>query len=106
MKCRPEDHPRTNPQLHYVLCLCQHDLTVSSALHWLTALNELHQAHQDLREHLKEREFHALGGFAIIIDFINKLDSAIPFQLLLTPKDAFSHPDCRHLNAICTRQKY
>lgn len=75
----PAGGPNKNkPPASLLFRLCQHDLTVSSALHWLTALNELHQAHPDLREHLKEREFQALGGFAIIIDFINKLHSAIP----------------------------
>lgn len=77
MKGNPGDLTRTDPQLHYMLRLCQPKLTFSNAADWIKKLGELHQAHPEEREKLAARETDSLGDLAIIIEFTVDLASLI-----------------------------
>ncbi|KGO54812.1 hypothetical protein PEX2_090650 [Penicillium expansum] len=78
VKGKPEDLTVSDPQLHYMLRLCQPKLTVSTATTWIKKLSELHETHPREREKLEEREADSLGDLAIIIGFIQDLSSVIP----------------------------
>ncbi|CAI7610485.1 unnamed protein product [Penicillium glandicola] len=75
---KPEDLTVSDPQLHYMLRLCQPKLTVSTATTWIKKLSELHESHPQEREKLEDREADSLGDLAIIVGFIQELASVIP----------------------------
>lgn len=77
LKGNPEDLTRTEPQLHYMLRVCQPKLTAPNAANWAKKLGELHRAHPEERENLQEREADSLGDLAIIIGFIQDLAPVI-----------------------------
>jgi hypothetical protein len=75
LKRSPESLTVENPQLHYMLRLCQDDTTWSGAAQWLQKLEDLHRAHPLERDNLSEREYDCLGDLAIIVTFIQTLSS-------------------------------
>jgi hypothetical protein len=75
LKRSPESLTVENPQLHYMLRLCQDDTTWSGAAQWLQKLEDLHRAHPLERDNLSEREYDCLGDLAIIVTFIQALSS-------------------------------
>ncbi|WQF78144.1 hypothetical protein CDEST_03158 [Colletotrichum destructivum] len=77
LKGNPGDLTRSNPQLHYVLRLCQPDTTASKAVEWLKKLADLHQAHPSERENLDESEFESLCDLAIAIVFVQDLSRTV-----------------------------
>ncbi|CAG8886281.1 unnamed protein product [Penicillium egyptiacum] len=78
VKRNPEDLTISDPQLHYMLRLCQPKLTVSTATPWIKKLGELYQTHPREREKLEDREADSLGDLAMIIGFVQELSSMIP----------------------------
>jgi hypothetical protein len=78
VKGSPEDLTVSDPQLHYMLRLCQSKLTVSTAIPWITKLSELHESHPRERETLEDREADSLGNLAMIIGFVQELSSIVP----------------------------
>ncbi|KAL5625823.1 hypothetical protein FOBRF1_000166 [Fusarium oxysporum] len=56
MKGKPEELTRSDPQLHYLLRLCQPETTVTKAVEWMEKLSDLYKAHPLEREKLDERE--------------------------------------------------
>ncbi|CAI7609727.1 unnamed protein product [Penicillium palitans] len=78
IKGKPEDIATSDPQLHYMLRLCQPKLTIPNATACITKLGEYHKSHPQEREELEDREADALGDLAIIIGFIQDLSSVIP----------------------------
>ncbi|KAJ6190404.1 hypothetical protein N7519_000425 [Penicillium mononematosum] len=78
VKGNPEDLTVSDPQLHYMLRLCQPKLTVSTATPWIKKLAVLYQTHPQERERLEDREADSLGDLAMIIGFVQELSSMIP----------------------------
>ncbi|KAF2442392.1 ipa protein [Karstenula rhodostoma CBS 690.94] len=86
MKRDPESLTVENPQLHYMLRLCQTDTTWSKAAEWLQKLEDLHRAHPLEKDKMDEREFNALGELAVVVTFIRSLSSAVPLPALNSKK--------------------
>ncbi|KAF5551845.1 hypothetical protein FMEXI_3099 [Fusarium mexicanum] len=70
MKGKPEELTRSDPQLHYLLRLCQPDTTVTKAAEWMEKLSDLYKAHPLEREKLDERESRTLHDVAAIVAFV------------------------------------
>jgi hypothetical protein len=81
LKRNPESLMVEDPQLHYMLRLCQDETNWSGAVQWLQKLGDLHRAHPLEQDKLSEREYDSLGDLAIIVTFIQSLSSAV--QLLV-----------------------
>lgn len=77
LKVKPEEFTRSDPQLHYMLRLCQPDTTANSAIEWLKKLGDLHQSHASEYENLSDREASALSDLAAVVVFIQDLSQAI-----------------------------
>ncbi|OTA65726.1 hypothetical protein K449DRAFT_403217 [Hypoxylon sp. EC38] len=77
MKGNPDLLTRENPQLHYLLRLCQTETDAAKAIHWVQKLDRLHNSHPSEREALEEREADSLCDLAIIVSFIQSLSLTI-----------------------------
>jgi len=86
MKGSPDELTRTDPQLHYVLRLCQDETDARRAVDWIKRLTELHEAHPEERERLSDREADALSDLAAIIGFIWEVSPAISMPPLSRKK--------------------
>lgn len=86
MKGNPETLTRTDPQLHYVLRLCQPKLEVTNATMWIQKLSELHEAHPMERDKLCHDEIDSLANMAVIVGFIRDLSSVIAMPSFATNK--------------------
>ncbi|KAF4340807.1 Ipa [Fusarium beomiforme] len=75
MKGKPDELTRTNPQLHYLLRLCQHETTVTNAVEWMQKLSDLYKAHPLEREKLYERESRTLHDVAAVVAFVQDLST-------------------------------
>ncbi|KAF4500077.1 Ipa [Fusarium agapanthi] len=75
MKGKPEELTRSNPQLHYLLRLCQPEITITKAVEWMQKLGDLYRAHPLEREKLYERESRTLYDMAAIIAFVQDLSA-------------------------------
>ncbi|KAI0117990.1 hypothetical protein F4776DRAFT_634736 [Hypoxylon sp. NC0597] len=73
MKGNPELLTRENPQLHYLLRLCQPETSASKAVHWIQKLDDLHRSHPSERKALQGREADSLCDLAIIVSLIQSL---------------------------------
>ncbi|KAI1085408.1 hypothetical protein F5B20DRAFT_2517 [Whalleya microplaca] len=71
MKAKPELLTREDPQLHYMLRLCQPETNASKAVDWMMKLDDLHGADSS------EREVVAVYDLAVIIGFIHSLSPVI-----------------------------
>ena len=78
LKRNPESLTVENPQLHYMLRLCQDETNWPGSTHWLQKIQDLHRAHPLEKEKIVEREFDALGDLAVIVAFIQSLSSVVP----------------------------
>ncbi|KAH7017420.1 hypothetical protein EDB80DRAFT_704864 [Ilyonectria destructans] len=86
MKGNPEDLTRSDPQLHFVLRLCQPETNAVKAVDWINKLSKLHETYPTEREKLCDREASSLCDLAVIIGFIQDLSSAIPMPSLSRKK--------------------
>ncbi|TGJ87658.1 hypothetical protein E0Z10_g1154 [Xylaria hypoxylon] len=77
LKGKPEALAGGDQQLHYLLRLCQTEVTASKAVEWLTKLGELHRVYPGKRDDLKPGEIDALGDLAVIVAFIQSLSSTL-----------------------------
>ncbi|KPA35521.1 ipa protein [Fusarium langsethiae] len=75
MKGKPEELTRSDPQLHYLLRLCQPETTITQAVEWMQKLTDLYKAHPLEREKLCERESRTLYDMAAIIVFVQDLSA-------------------------------
>lgn len=73
IKGDPESLVRKDPQLYYMLRLCQPETTATKAVHWIKQLDEFQKSHPLDREALQAREVDALFDLAVIIGFIHSL---------------------------------
>lgn len=86
MKIKPEELTRADPQLHYLLRLCQSDTNPTKAVEWMDKLWKLHTAHSEEREKLSSNEFEALCDHAVIIAFMQDLAPGISMPPLSRKK--------------------
>lgn len=77
MKVKPENLTKENPQLHYMLRLCQGETTAAKAVDWMDKLETLHKSYPTERENLQEREFNAFGDLAVAVAFIQDLSPGV-----------------------------
>jgi len=82
MKRNPDSLTVENPQLHYMLRLCQDDMDWSKSTQWLQKIEDLHRAYPLEKEKMREREFDSLGDLAIIVTFIQSLSSVVPLPAI------------------------
>ncbi|OAA44734.1 ipa protein [Cordyceps fumosorosea ARSEF 2679] len=71
------DLTRNNPQLEYMLRLCQPETNASRAIDWMKKLSDLHRAHPLEREKIVEREFDSLHDLAVVIGFTMDLSGVV-----------------------------
>jgi hypothetical protein len=86
LKIQPEELTRLDPQLHYVLRLCQPQTNASKAVEWIKKLSDLYESHPIDRENLHEREIDALGDLIVITAFIQDLSPVISMPALSCKK--------------------
>ncbi|KAI3396544.1 hypothetical protein diail_12068 [Diaporthe ilicicola] len=77
MKIKPDSLTRQDPQLHYLLRLCQTETTASKAPEWLDKLAALQKSYTTERERLEEREFEAMCDTAAIVALMQDLAPGI-----------------------------
>lgn len=78
MKIKPDVLTRKNPQLHYVLRLCQSPKDVASVVDWIKKLDCFHQTHATETTRMLERELDAFGDIAVTTAFIQNLMNSLP----------------------------
>jgi hypothetical protein len=86
MKIQLEQLIRADPQLHYVLRLCQSQTNASKAVEWIKKLSDLYESHPIDRETLHEREIDALKDLIVITAFIQDLSPVISMPALSRKK--------------------
>ncbi|KAJ4365871.1 hypothetical protein N0V83_008493 [Neocucurbitaria cava] len=77
MKRNPESLTVENPQLHYMLRLCQGDTQWFKASQWLQKLEDLHRAHPLEKDKMFGGEYDSLGDLVGIVTFIQSLSSVV-----------------------------
>jgi hypothetical protein len=86
MNCKPEILTRENPQVHYMLRLCQPETDASRAVAWIKKLDDLHQSHPTEREDMEERELDFFGDLAVITGFVQSLATSLPLPPISVKK--------------------
>ncbi|GAM41078.1 hypothetical protein TCE0_041r13927 [Talaromyces pinophilus] len=71
LKSIPDRVIKENPQLHYILRLCQPELGAAQAVQWNNMLASLHHNHPLEQDKLEEWEFGALGEISLTINLVN-----------------------------------
>ncbi|KAF4628592.1 hypothetical protein G7Y89_g9563 [Cudoniella acicularis] len=71
LKGKPELLTRENPQVHYMLRLCQAETDASSTITWIKKLDDFHRAHPSEREEMQEREYESFGDLAKWTNFVS-----------------------------------
>ncbi|KAH6604786.1 ipa protein [Trichoderma cornu-damae] len=99
MRIQPEELTRADPQLHYVLRLCQSQTTASKAVEWIKKLSDLYESHPVDRGKLHEREIDALGDLIVITAFIQDLSPVISMPALSRKKGQMFVSRCEELDA-------
>jgi len=99
MKASPEQLAKSDPQLCYMLHLCQPDTTASKALDWIDKLSELHKAHPSEREKLVGREAQSLAHLAVVIGFIHDATPVVSMPSLSRKKGKIFSSRIRDLDA-------
>jgi hypothetical protein len=78
MKGDPAVLTRENPQLHYILRLCQAETNASRAVAWIKKLDDLHRTHPTERDNMEEREWDSFSDLAVITEFVQSLSASLP----------------------------
>jgi hypothetical protein len=78
MKVKPERLTIENPQLHYMLRLCQAETDVFKAIAWIKKLDDLHRSHPNERDDMDERELDTFGDLAVTAGFVQSLSTSLP----------------------------
>ncbi|CZR62047.1 uncharacterized protein PAC_11944 [Phialocephala subalpina] len=78
MKGDLETLTKQNPQLHYMLRLCQPETDTSRAVAWVKNPDELHQAHPSARDEMQERGWAIFTDLAVIVSFVQSLSVSLP----------------------------
>ncbi|KAK1752278.1 hypothetical protein QBC47DRAFT_328954 [Echria macrotheca] len=77
IKGKPDDLMAADPQLFYMLRLCQQETTAAKAADWLRELHLRHTSHPEDRQKLDSKETEALGNLEVIVSFISDLASVV-----------------------------
>ncbi|KAI1135554.1 hypothetical protein F5Y05DRAFT_394907 [Hypoxylon sp. FL0543] len=99
VKGDPELLTRENPQLHYLLRLCQNETNAQKAMHWVHKLDELHRSHPSEREVLGSRVADSLCDLAIIVSFIQSLSLSVAIPPINRKKRQFFASGAAELGA-------
>ncbi|KAE8350553.1 hypothetical protein BDV28DRAFT_138936 [Aspergillus coremiiformis] len=78
MKTKPDVLTRTDPQLHYMLRLCQTDTNVVRAVEWVKKLDDFHRSHPAEQGRMAESESDCFGDLAVTASFIQCLSTSLP----------------------------
>ncbi|RDW79311.1 uncharacterized protein DSM5745_06163 [Aspergillus mulundensis] len=78
MKGKPEAVVQEDPQLGYLLHLCEPKTSAIKSVQWIAKLDELHHAEPRKLEELFDSEYDALGDLAVIAAFIQSLAASLP----------------------------
>jgi hypothetical protein len=78
IKGRPADYTVRDPQLHYILRLCDPETSVVDAAQWMQKLDDHNTRYADDRQKLDHVEMEALGDLAIVLSFKHVTSTAIP----------------------------
>ncbi|GJC88115.1 hypothetical protein ColLi_10953 [Colletotrichum liriopes] len=89
MKAKPETFTRSDPQLHYILRLCDPDANAVRSVEWMRKLGELHQNYPAEREKLSEGEVDSLCNLAVVIGFIQDLSPTVSMPALSRKKGRY-----------------
>ena len=87
LKGDPDPLTATDPQLYYLLQLCQEETKPSKAAEWLQKLEEFGHANPLEKDKLSDREHDSLGDLAVIVSFIQDLCSVEKLPAAKTKKD-------------------
>jgi hypothetical protein len=85
MKTKPQDIEREDPQLSWMLRLCQNETDVRKAATWIKKIDELHRSQPATRENMDEKEFELYGDLAVTANFVQHLSAAFTLPSV-TPK--------------------
>ncbi|KAK5731631.1 hypothetical protein LTR17_011223 [Elasticomyces elasticus] len=77
IKGQPSDFTVADPQLHYILRLCQPDTSHTSAAQWIQKLDDHNTRHTDDLKRLSSDQVLALGDLAIIVSFMHTLSTSL-----------------------------
>ncbi|KAH8844176.1 hypothetical protein MCOR27_004032 [Pyricularia oryzae] len=86
IKGDPEEFFRSDPQLHYLLRLCQAETTAPKAVDWVVKLSALHVNHPEDEAKMETREAQALGDMMAITGFMRDLSSVVSMPPLSRKK--------------------
>ncbi|KAL6232785.1 hypothetical protein BDW75DRAFT_216793 [Aspergillus navahoensis] len=78
MKGKPEAIIKEDPQLGYLLSLCETKSSAIKSVHWITKLDDLYRTEPRKLEELFDSESNALGELAITAAFIQSLSASVP----------------------------
>ncbi|TLD34354.1 hypothetical protein PspLS_01215 [Pyricularia sp. CBS 133598] len=86
MKGDPEEFFRSDPQLHYLLRLCQAETTAPKAVGWVIKLSALHVNHPEEEAKMEAREAQALDDMVAITGFMRDLSPVVSMPPLSRKK--------------------
>lgn len=86
MRGKIDDLAATDPQLRYILRLCQPETNVQTATEWLNKLADHNKWVPGARARIAERETDALNELAVVVSFVQDLSSAISMPPLSRTK--------------------
>lgn len=89
MKAKPETFSNFDPQLYYVMKLCQAETTVTGATTWIKELDNLLQSNPDARDRMSEADFNAFNDLAAVAHITKALATtlALPSAKLKKSQD-------------------
>ena len=105
VKGNPEELVGEDPQLHYMLRLCQPETTAVKAVDWFKKISDLHNSHPSECGRLTEREYGALGDLAVIVAFIYEMSPVISMPSLSRKKGQMFVSRSQDLNAELSEVK-
>ncbi|KAH9888737.1 hypothetical protein F4778DRAFT_773521 [Xylariomycetidae sp. FL2044] len=105
MKGKPDILTGEDPQLYYLLRLCQTGTNASKAIVWIKKLDELHRSQPEEREKLADREVDTLSDLAVIVGFIHSLSPVISMPSLNRKKGQFFISRLKQLEGELNRVK-
>ena len=68
-----------NPQLYYLLRLCQGETTWIQAVTWLQKIGPRHKPHPEQEKVITNLVYDALGNIAILVTILQALSTVVPF---------------------------
>ena len=87
MKGDQESLTRTDPQLRYLLRLCQPETKALKATEWMMKLGDLYEAHPSELQKLEEKEADSLSDLAVVTSFMQSLSPVISLPTLSRKKN-------------------